>query len=257
MHIVFDKGSSQVQVDLETGGKRLKTLFDAITAEGWTFAIGPDRIDGAALQGADCLAILTRRGATQRGTTNPFPADWDFSFTSSELQAVGDFVNGGGGLLLISNHGPFSAGSFDWTVNDRVLAAQFGVTINPAAYQSPEGRTLTMSGIDLNPAQSDILRGVTSIVPHNSCAVSTGDPADFIAHIPANAKNSSPIFKNGPAGESYAVTAGSGRIIVGGNSGIAGSEGTNYPASGLIDAGGNKQFLLNALRVAGARGTPR
>lgn len=255
MNILFDKGSSQVQVQLETGS-RLNTLFAAIEAEGWTHAIGPDRIDDAALEGVDCLAILTRRRATQPGTTNPFPDDWDFAYTPGELDSIERFVTGGGGLLLISNHGPFNArDTFDWSVYDKVLAARFGVAINPAAYQS---RTppLTMDGPDLGtgPAVQPILDGVTSIVVHNSCAVSMGDPERSIAIIPPDAFNNSPTFPDGPAGQSYAVLGnapGCGRLIVGGNSGLTGDPSSTYPARGMIEEGSNKQFLLNALRYLG------
>ena len=262
MKFLFDKGGSQVQVHLETG-KRLTTLFDAIEAQGWRHEIGPDRIDGAALADVDGLVILTRHRATQPGTTNPFPADWDYAYTADELAAIRAFVDAGGGLLLISNHGPFSRQDLnnDWTVYDRVLAAQYGVAIEPAAYQSPTP-PLTMDGDDLSPDEAlraSILADVTSIVPHNSCAVSSPDSGSlWIAHIPADARNTSPTWPNGPAGQSYAVLAssgsGSGPVIVAGNSGIAGTAGTPFPAPGMIDAGSNKQFLLNCLEYIGARG---
>jgi hypothetical protein len=255
MKILFDKGSSQVQVQLEAGN-RLNTLFGAIEAQGWSQAIGPDRIDSKALEGIQCLVILTRHRATQRGKTNPFPADWDFAYTEEELEVIENFVVvDGGGLLLISNHGPFGLGDADWTVNDRVLAARFGVSINPAAYQSPNP-PLTMSGTDLGtgPAVQPILDGVTSIVVHNSCAVSMADPQQSIAIIPPNAFNTSPTFPEGPAGQNYAVLGkpnGRGRLIVAGNSGLAGDPESSYPAPGLIDVGSNKQFLLNAMRFLG------
>jgi hypothetical protein len=256
MNILFDKGSSQVQVQLATG-TRLNTLFGTIQREGWEFDIGPDRITSDSLAGVNCLVILTRHRATKRGTTNPFPSDWDFAFTPDELAAIQEFNVNGGGLLLISNHGPFGPGDVDWSVNDRVLAAQFGVAINPAAYQMP-GRPrppLTMSGPNLSPnpnPQKNILEGVTSIVPHNSCAVSA-PLASPLATIPPEAENTSPTYPNGPAGQSYAlvVAPNRGQIIVAGNSGIAGDPDSDYPAKGMIDAGSNLQFLLNALNWVG------
>jgi hypothetical protein len=77
-----------------------------------------------------------------------------------------------------------------------------------------------------------------------------------IASIPPNAVNTSPTFPNGPAGQSYAVLAssGAGPVIVGGNSGIAGNAGTNYPGPGRIGTGSNLRFLLNCLEYIGARG---
>jgi hypothetical protein len=123
------------------------------------------------------------------------------------------------------------------------LAAKFHITIKPDAFNGPGG-VLTMSGNDLNPAQTCVLDGVTSIVPHNSCGVSTKDAADFIAHVPADATPP-------PNGANYAVRRG--RVIVAGNSGIAGSPGTSFPAPGMFDEGDNKQFLLNCFLCAGTR----
>lgn len=259
MKFLFDKGSSQVQVQLETG-VRLTTLFGAIEAQGWSYEIGPDRIDHASLADVDGLVVLTRHRATAPGTTNPFPPDWDFAFTTRELDAIRAFNTAGGGVLLISNHGPFSAANLrnDWTVYDRVLAAEFGVVIQPAAYQL-RPPPLTMNGGDLsaNPVlQASILAGVTSIVPNNSCAVSSSDPGGLvIASIPPNAVNTSPTFPDGPAGQSYAVLAGAGvgPVIVGGNSGIAANAGTGYPGPGRIGTGSNLRFLLNCLAYIGAR----
>ncbi len=89
-----------------------------------------------------------------------------------------------------------------------------------------------------------MLDGVKSIVPHNSCGVSTKDAADFVAHVPSDATPP-------PHGENYAVRRG--KVIVAGNSGIAGSPGTNYPAAGMIDEGDNKQFLLDCFRCTAKR----
>lgn len=253
MHILFDKGSSQVQVQLEAGN-RLTTLFAAIQAQGWSYAIGPDRINAAALAGVDCLAILTRHRATQWGTTNPFPDHWDFAYTRDEQDAIMTYLEGGGGLLLISNHGPWPQNPTDWTINDRVLAGRLGVDIQPAAYLSPNA-PLTMDGADLNPAlQYSILSGVTSVVPNNSCAVSGG--SQWIVNIPATAENPSTAFPGGPAGQSYAVVSvrsDRGPVIVAGNSGIAGDKDSGYPNRGMIDEGSNKQFLLNCMLFVGSR----
>src|ERR1700724_3357716 len=96
MQILFDKGSTQVQVHIETG-HRLVTLFQAIKDQGWGSAIGPHRITRESLEGVNCLVILTRHRATAPGYVNPFPGDWDFAFMESELKAILDFNMAGGG----------------------------------------------------------------------------------------------------------------------------------------------------------------
>ncbi|HXO28868.1 MAG TPA: hypothetical protein VOA80_16070 [Thermoanaerobaculia bacterium] len=249
MQILFDKGSTQVQVHIETG-HRLVTLFQAIKDQGWDSAIGPDRITRESLEGVNCLVILTRHRATAPGYVNPFPGDWDFAFMESELKAILDFNMAGGGLLLISNHGPFAKGGHDFTTHDRVLAAQFGVTINPAAYQMRKGPlTMTLKNFDPNPnVRANLLSGVDSIKPHNSCAISAAGCVPLSA-IPDDAVNVSPTFPDGPAGQAFAlvVAPNCGQIIVAGNSGIAGDADSDYPAKGMIEAGSNLRFLIDAL----------
>jgi hypothetical protein len=53
MKFLFDKGSSQVQVHLETGA-RLNTLFRAMEDQGWEHAIGPNRIQPARCHPGKC-----------------------------------------------------------------------------------------------------------------------------------------------------------------------------------------------------------
>lgn len=262
MRILFDSKSTQVQVQVETG-KRLNTLFDAITGQGWTYSLSTDPLTSEELEEYDVLAILTRRRATQKGFTNPFPPDTSFAYTPEEVAAIQELVSGGGGLLLISNHGPFpTAPNDNQTENDKVLANAFGVSLFPAAFMAPNSKEMKISGSSLStdPAiTSTILNGVSSIVTHNSCAIAAqpGTTATVIASIPLDAKNISPTFKDGPQGFCYALTLayGSGNVIIAGNSGISGDPGSPFPAPGLIDAGDNKAFLLNALSyVGGASG---
>ena len=255
-NILFDKGGSQVQVQLETQ-KRLTTLFGALEAQGWTYAIGEDRITDEQLQSVKVLAILTRHVATQKGTKNPFPANWDFAFTDGELSAITNFVQRGGGLLHISNHGPFSnAPNDDWTVYDKVLAAKLGVTIEPASFML-KGANLMPMTLSTDPAiTSTILKGVSAVVAHNSCAIAAmkGTPATVVASIPSNAFNDNPKSKLTPPGWNYAITLthGKGKVIVAGNSGIAGNTDSQYPAPGLIATPDNQQFQINCLSYLGA-----
>jgi hypothetical protein len=260
MKILFDRESSQVQVQLETKGKRLKTLFDALSKHGWRYSLSSDPLTSEELEKYQVLAIFTRKRATQPGTKNPFPKDHSFAYSEREIAAIKRFVYRGGGLLLISNHGPLSPSNpkNDWTVNDKVLARAFNIEIKPACFRIPRKRLMTMSGkwLSTDPAiASTILKGVSSIVAHNSCAISAmpGARATKIARIPHDAIDTSGNdFR--PEHHCYALTLphGSGNIIVAGNSGISGDPDTTYPGKGLIDTGDNKAFLLNSLRyVAG------
>src|SRR4029077_12079466 len=128
MHIVFDSLSTQVQVHRRLG-IRMNTLLGAIHSEGWTHGFSQDPITKGQLHGGDVLAILTRHPVGFSGATNPNPsAASTYAYEpTAEIPAIVDFVSGGGGLLLVSNHGP-AGSSPDDTVNDAVLADAFNVS---------------------------------------------------------------------------------------------------------------------------------
>ena len=253
MNILFDQMSTQVQVQNEAGN-RLNILFGALTDRGWTYAQSTNPLTSAQLADYDVLCILTRAPSTQRGFTNPFPPDTIFAYLPSEIDAILQFVSAGGGLLFISNHGPFpSQPANDQTRYDRALANMLGVYMQPAVFQFTNGASLTMSGplLSSDPAiTSTILQGVGSIVVNNSCAISAlpGTTLTPIASIPTDASNISRLCPQPtPAGQAYAATLsyGGGRVIVGGNSGIVGDPESSWPAQGKIEEGDNKTFLLN------------
>lgn len=256
MHILFDSQSSQVECQNETQ-QRLDTLFGAITGKGWTYAQTVNPITTQQLAGADVLVILTRLRVTTPGTTNPFAPDFPFAFSDAEIQAITNFVWGGGGLVHMSNHGPFPGNpDDDQQVNDRVLAKAFGVYLDPAAFQLPGGGIMTMSGslLSSNPAiTSTILNGVKSIAAHNTCSIAGPASATVIASIPKEAVNVSPSCTLPAAGNPYAITLtyGSGKVIITGNSGITGDADSDFPAPGLIDTADNKRFILNCLSYVG------
>lgn len=60
------------------------------------------------------------------------------AYSAEDLVAITGFVARGGGLLLMSNHGDLPGHNpADWTRHDRVVAAAFGVTIEPAWFAGP------------------------------------------------------------------------------------------------------------------------
>lgn len=257
MHILFDEMSTQVQVQNETGA-RLNTLWGAITAKGWTYAQTSNPITPEQLSSCDVLCICTRLQYTQPGFTNPFPPNTVFAYLPAEIDAILQFVNGGGGLLFISNHGPFDNPqqlADDQTRYDRALANMLGVFIQPATFQYANQKPLTLSGalLSTDPSlTSTVLNGVGSIVIHNSCAISAlpGTTLTPIASIPSDVGNVSPLCPNPVPGDfvyAGALAYGGGNVIVAGNSGIVGDATSDYPAAGMIDEGDNKTFIVNCL----------
>jgi hypothetical protein len=107
MHILFDSLSSQVQVHKRLN-IRMNTLLGAIRSERWTYSFskGPITARSGQLDGCDVLAILTR----EQLNFDPYftkPIDSAaFDYTGEEIADIQTFVKKGGGLLLISNHGP-------------------------------------------------------------------------------------------------------------------------------------------------------
>lgn len=189
-----------------------------------------------------------------------------FQYQASEIAAIQAFVAGGGGLLLISNHGPFpNKPSDNQTVNDTTLAAAFGIALTPACFQYHTRRTILMNGSQLNTAAfgSTILDGVGGaggIEVHNCCGLSMTPLTGFsptnlqaIATLPSGLINHSPINNQSPKGMVYALTFSyqPGQVIIAGNSGLAGNSQSTYPAPGLIDCHGNEIFLLNCLAYVG------
>ncbi|HEY8021448.1 MAG TPA: hypothetical protein VIH93_10120 [Thermoanaerobaculia bacterium] len=250
MKILFDSESSQMQVQVETG-TRLNTLFGAIQSEGWTWAASTDPITTAELAGYDVLAILTRYRATAPGTTNPFPPDQSFAYTPAEIAAIQAFVQGGKGLLLVSNH------DF-WTTNDHVLAAAFGVNMQ-AAFFHIQNNPLMVMPVSASVAPSPVLYQVDKVIAHDSCALSTTAGTAFtpLVPIPPAAVDGSPLHLS-PQGQFFAIAFGygSGRVIVAGNSGMFGDDGSTYPAPGLMPYGNNLMFMLNALKYLGGLPIP-
>jgi len=169
-----------------------------------------------------------------------------------------------GGVLLISDHGPFQDNPTDnQTINDCQLAAAFGVQIQPACFQPTSGNLLVMSGDCLNPtnnsAVGDILDGVSEIQVHNSCAIFPMQNfpnvnAAPIANLPSDVCNNSPINSMSSDGCAYAwlVEFNGGNVIIAGNSGLSGNPDSPYPAPGLF-TGDNATFLMNCLGWLGSQ----
>ena len=261
MRILIDSLSSQVQVQMQgsqtpnqdypTPGRRLNTLLGAMRSAGASLYPAPDAdweicfscgpIDSTQLEGVDVFFVMTHCPADDQ--SNPA---WEWS--PEEIDAITGFVEGGGGLLLLTNHP-------DYMQYDAALAAAFGVTLQPEFVSNPTG-WLSMSGTCLNTADfgNTFLYGVDSLAAHDGCAISAsaspeGDwPFTWLAAFPDDA--------NAPQDCYFAaqVAAGQGQVIVVANSGIVGDYGGNpAPACGGVASGSNLMFVLNCLRILGGQ----
>ena len=91
-----------------------KPFVDLMTSDGYIVAANKAALSKKSLAGHDVLAIVNALGPSGQNESSPF--------TNEECDAVREWVNGGGTLLLVSDHAPFSAAASD-------LAKRFGVEI--------------------------------------------------------------------------------------------------------------------------------
>lgn len=257
MHIMFDSLSTQVLIQRKPStlppnpgqfpsatGKRINTLLGAIRGAGvssgkpWKHSFSNYPITPAQLSDVNVYMSMTRY------FTSPF------AYQTSELAALQAFVAGGGGLLLLSNHGPFQGNPTSWPVNDIALAAQFGITLQAVGVSQSNYMPMTM---DQPPAY--IANQVQGIAAHDSCIIVP--PASFtsIAQFPPGAMAWDPAKqKYVPPSSSYfsiLVPYGEGNVIVVGNSGMFADYGTPAPSCGLAPIQSNLLFLLNCLGYLG------
>jgi hypothetical protein len=165
-------------------------------------------------------------------------------------------------MLLMSNH-------TSYCVQDAILAAKFGVTLQPLFISNPtiQGQAvhpMVMSFLDPIPCltttlSSTILWEVVSLISHDSCLVVP--PATFLpiatfpstaVVAPGGAPPSSPYFAivvppNGTM---------QGTLIVTGNAGMICDNGNMVPSCGLVPYGNNLLFFLNCLRYLSGQTQP-
>jgi hypothetical protein len=236
-------------------GERLNTLLGAIKSIGlssyspWNVAFTTPPITPEQLDGVDVYISLTRyQGA-------------GFAYTEAELAAIEEWVNGGGNILLMSNHGGFPTNRDDnWTVNDAPLAALFGVTLldySVQVWHNPPNPSNVMTVQDAIPYIANQAPAMTS---HNSCIIDpsnarnytpiVGFPSSWTAYNPQTGGYSPPLtpyfalLVPGP-------TTGAGSLLVMGNSGWIGDYGSPNPACGLAPYESNLMFTLNSIGYLG------
>ncbi len=242
MRVLFDSRSLQVKVHL-ADGIRLETLIAAIEGEGSTVEASGDRLTPDALRGFDVVVVPTRDATDGNG------------YTDRELESLDGFVTGGGGLLLMSNHGPLPEAPYDHTKYDRELAGAFGITIEPAWFAAPAASQLTTLAEGALAAGHPVIAGssagagVRAVVTNNCCGIAA-EGCRALVRLPDSIVDWRRTYDPRThlfAGALDREGGRSGRVIVVADSGFLGSEGTRLPGPGLIGRGDNLRFVLNAL----------
>jgi len=108
--VLFDEAHNNA----DTSAGRYKPFADLITSDGYTVSPNRESFSKAKLSGYALLVIVNASGPQARRDAA--------AFSEEECDAVRDWVSQGGGLLLITDHAPFSAAA-------TVLSKRFGVDL--------------------------------------------------------------------------------------------------------------------------------
>lgn len=238
MRVLLDGQSLQVWQHLQDG-ERLAGMLGELSGAAQCSIRFTDVFDARALADTDILVIPTRIA--------PVGAE--------ERDALQEYVERGGGLLLLTNHADWPGHNpHDFTKHDRPLAQLFGISIKRAWFRTRERHTC-MFGDDLR-SNHPILRAldhdgtsVERIVVNNSTAVTSVD-GDVLVSLSDDMVDER--SGEAPVDQAFAiaVSQGSGRVVVLADSGFIGSAGTMAPGPGLLDQGSNRLFLSNSIRWA-------
>lgn len=116
--VVFDEG----HFNFHTTRGSYSQFAELLRKDGYTIIARPEPLDRKALAQAQLLVIANARSAEGNSA---MPA-----FTSNECDAAEEWVQEGGGLLLIVDHPPYPAAARD-------LARRFGVEVRNASTHDP------------------------------------------------------------------------------------------------------------------------
>ncbi|MEK6288852.1 MAG: hypothetical protein AABO57_24300 [Acidobacteriota bacterium] len=109
-NVLFDEAHENT----DTSAGRYKPFSDLITGDGYRVVPNGQRFSQSTLKGHQVLVIVNASGPRGRRDAA--------AFTEAECDAVRDWVDAGGALLLITDHAPFSAAA-------TALAKRFGVEL--------------------------------------------------------------------------------------------------------------------------------
>ena len=256
----YSKNGPRVMFDeahhnFHTVDGRYKPFVDLLLNDGYRVIRGRRPFSKQALDSFKVLVIANALGAEEMDDTG---ADQS-AFTEEEVQAVYDWVKGGGALLLIADHAPFGAAA-------AVLATKLGVDMSKG-YTFDEANShggasfLVFSRENKLLASHPISEGRNETERINRVVSFTGQslkgPEDGwsilklsdTAQDSANHEQKSMVSAAGRA-QALAFKVGKGRVVVQGEAAmlsaqIAGQE--KFKMGMNVDGFDNKQYALNLM----------
>ncbi len=143
--VLFD----EAHFNVHTGAGRSEALAQLITNDGYSVLPNKVKFRRESLGGSDVLVIISALGADRE--IRPEEAG-NPAFTERECDVVQDWVRGGGGLLLVTDHEPTGAAAQN-------LAKRFGVEMSNATTMdsSPTNHMTGCSGCILFTRENGLL----------------------------------------------------------------------------------------------------
>ena len=257
MRVLIDSLGLQARIHHQEGIRLNTFLLEVRQLPGCVVRFSPPApLSPELLEDHDVLVITTRKKQ-------------DDPYTQAELEAIPGFVQRGGGLLLMTNHGDIPGKPYsNMTLNDALLASKFGIEIENSFFASHEWKKpVEFSSADLwreHPIISGAQTGqpVRSLVMSTCSSLQAGEGGFPLAFLPERMCD----YRNGstPKDRYFAMAAdrgrltGKGRVVVTADSGFIGSkadtqpgliaaDATTHPGFGWIEAGDNLRFILNTL----------
>ncbi len=121
--VLFDEAHH----NFHTASGRYKPFAELITSDGYQVIPNKEKFTRDVLSKGDILVIANALGAERMG----MPEASNPAFTDAECDAVRDWVQGGGSLLLITDHAPMGSAA-------QCLAKRFGVNLSTGAVGDPK-----------------------------------------------------------------------------------------------------------------------
>lgn len=234
-----------------------------LRADGYTVVNGTEKFSPQYLRSTEILVIANASGGSKLqvfGINLPIGDEGGDrggpAFTADEIEAVRDWVEAGGALLLISDHAPFGAAS-------EALAAAFGVNMNkgfvdiPGEKPDPHIFSRDNNRIGDHP----ILNGaspaerVSRVMTYTGQSLEGPPDATVLLRLPDNAIESVPDAKGewqeqkAASAQGLAFTFGKGRVVVLGEAALATAQVDQLKPFGMnVPDNDNKQFVRNIMR---------
>lgn len=236
---------------------RYRPLARLLTADGYAVAAGREKFSASTLVPGAILIIANAAGSTKPqflGINLPFLARGRReapAFTAAEIEAVRQWVEQGGSLLLIADHAPFGESAAK-------LAEAFGVHMNRGFVDIPGGLEssdpLLFSKANGRLGAHAILDQIERVMTFTGQSLDGPPSATVLLRLPPNATEAVPkegVFKEQPAGaaQGLALAYGKGRVVVLGEAAMLTAQISRGERFGLNTPGNdNVRFALNVMR---------